>query len=201
MVLVARPGLPANTLADVLKLAREQPGKLSYATSGVGTVLQLTMELIKEQAKVFITHVPYRGGAQIVSDVIGNQVDLAMLVSISATPQIQTGKLKGIAVTSAKRLPTLPAVPAVAEMAGFKGFDMTAWTGLFAPAHTPAAVVERLNREVNEVLNSDEVRAKMQEQGAIAGSGSAADFTRFVQHEQALYARIVKSANIREQER
>ncbi len=164
MVLVARPGLPADTLADVLKLARAKPGHLSYATSGIGTVLHLGMELIKEQGKVFITHVPYRGGAQIVSDVVGNQVDLAMLISGTATPNILAGKLKGIAVTDDRRLATLPQVPAVAESAGFKGFDIVSWTGLFAPARTPAAVVERLNQELGEALKSDEVRSRMQEQ-------------------------------------
>jgi tripartite-type tricarboxylate transporter receptor subunit TctC len=198
MVLVARPGLPAGTLAEVIKLAREQPGKLSYATSGVGTVLHLAMELIKDQAKIFVTHVPYRGGAQIVTDVIGNQVDLAILVSVTATPYIQSRNIKGIAVTGDKRLPTLPSVPTVAETPGFKGFDMVAWTGLFAPAHTPPAVVERLNRELGEILKSDDVRAKMQEQGAIGGSGSPAEFARFVQRQIELYARIVKSANIKE---
>jgi tripartite-type tricarboxylate transporter receptor subunit TctC len=198
MVLVARPGLPANNLAEVLKLAREQPGKLSYATSGIGTVLHLAMELIKDQGKVFITHVPYRGGAQIVTDVVGNQVDLALLVSVTATPQIQARKMKGIAVTDDKRLPALPDVPVVAETPGFKGFDVVAWTGLFAPAQTPPAVVERLNRELNAALSSDEVRSKMQEQGAIGGSGSPAEFARFVQREQERYARIVKAANIKE---
>jgi tripartite-type tricarboxylate transporter receptor subunit TctC len=198
MVLVARPGLPANDLAEVLKLARAQPGKLSYATSGVGTVLQLAMETVKDQAKVYITHVPYRGGAQIATDVIGNQVDLAMLISISATPHILNKKMKGIAVTSDKRLPTLPGVPTLAESPGFKGFDFVAWTGLFAPAQTPAAVIERLNRELNEVLKSDDVRAKMLEQGALGGSGSAAELGRFVQREQARYARIVQAANIKE---
>ncbi|HSH90907.1 MAG TPA: tripartite tricarboxylate transporter substrate binding protein [Ramlibacter sp.] len=198
MVLVARPGLPANNLPEVLKLAKSQPGKLSYATSGIGTVLHLAMELVKDNAKVFITHVPYRGGAQIVTDVVGNQVDLAVLVSVTATPQIQARKMKGIAVTDDKRLPSLPDVPAVAETPGFKGFDMVAWTGLFAPANTPPAIVERLNRELNEVLRADDVRAKMQEQGAIGGSGTPAEFARFVQREQELYARIVKTANIKE---
>lgn len=198
MVLVARPGLPANNLAEVLKLARAQPGKLSYATSGVGTVLQLAMETVKDQAKVYITHVPYRGGAQIATDVIGNQVDLAMLISISATPHILNKKMKGIAVTSGKRLPTLPGVPALAESPEFKGFDFVSWTGLFAPAQTLAAVIERLNHELNEVLKSDEVRAKMLEQGALSGSGSAADLGRFVQREQARYAHIVQAANIKE---
>ncbi|MGH8847316.1 MAG: Bug family tripartite tricarboxylate transporter substrate binding protein [Polaromonas sp.] len=198
MVLVARPGLPANSLAEVLKLAREQPGKLSYATSGIGTVLHLAMEMVKDQGKVFITHVPYRGGAQIVTDVVGNQVDLAILVSVTATPHILAKKMKGIAVTDDRRLPTLPDVPVVAETPGFKGFDVVAWTGLFAPAQTPPAIVERLNRELNEVLNSDEVRAKMQEQGAIGGKGGAAEFAAFVQREQDRYARIVKAANIKE---
>ncbi|MGH6638531.1 MAG: Bug family tripartite tricarboxylate transporter substrate binding protein, partial [Polaromonas sp.] len=198
MVLVARPGLPANTLAEVLKLAREQPGKLSYATSGIGTVLHLAMEMVKDQGKVFITHVPYRGGAQIVTDVVGNQVDLAILVSVTATPHILAKKMKGIAVTDDKRLPTLSEVPVVAETPGFKGFDVVAWTGLFAPAQTPPAVVERLNRELNEVLKSDEIRGKMQEQGALGGKGSAAEFAAFVQREQDRYARIVKAANIKE---
>jgi tripartite-type tricarboxylate transporter receptor subunit TctC len=198
MVIVARPGLPANNLADVLKLARAQPGKLSYATSGIGTVLHLAMELIKDQAKVFITHVPYRGGAQIVTDVVGSQVDLAMLVSVTATPQVQAKKIKAIAVTGGKRLATLPDVPTVAETPGLRGYDVVSWTGLFAPAGTPPAVVERLNRELNEVLRAEDVRAKMAEQGALGGSGSAADFARFVQREQERYGRIVKAANIRE---
>jgi tripartite-type tricarboxylate transporter receptor subunit TctC len=198
MVLVARPGLPANTLAEVIKLAREQPGKLSYATSGIGTVLHLAMELIKDRAGVFITHVPYRGGAQIVTDVAGNQVDLAILVSVTATPNVLAKKMKAIAVTDDKRLATLPDVPTVAETPGFKGFDVVAWTGLFAPARTPPAIVERLNHELNEVLKSDEMRARMQEQGAVGGSGSPAEFARFVQREQERYAGIVKKANIRE---
>jgi len=198
MVLVARPGLPANNLAEVLKLARSQPGKLSYATSGVGTVLHLAMELIKEQAKLDIVHVPYRGGAQIVTDLVGNQVDLAMLVSISATPNVASKKLKGIAVTDERRLTSLPDVPALGEAPEFKGFDIVAWTGLFAPAQTPPAIVERLNRELNEVLRSDEVRSRLAEQGAIAGSGSVSTFAGFVQREQARYARIVQAANIRE---
>lgn len=198
MVLVARPGLPVNNLADVIRLAHEKPGQLSYATSGIGTVLHLAMELIKDQSHAYITHVPYRGGAQIVTDVVGNQVDLAVLVSVTATPQIQSHKVKPIAVTDDKRLAALPDVPTVAETPGFQGYDMVSWTGLFAPAHTPQPIVERLNHEVNEILHSEDVKARMTEQGAIAGSGSAADFGRFVQREQERYARIVRAANIKE---
>jgi tripartite-type tricarboxylate transporter receptor subunit TctC len=196
MVIVARPGLAANNLAEVFELARAQPGKLSYGTSGIGTVLQLAMETLKERAKVDIVHVPYRGGAQIVGDVIGNQLDLAVLVSISAVPHIVGKRVKAIAVTSDKRVASLPDVPTVAETAGLKGFDVVAWTGLFAPAHTPPAIVERLSRELDAVLRSDEMREKLAEQGAVPGNGSPAAFAGFVEREQERYARIVKAANI-----
>ena len=198
MVIVARPGLSAGNLADVIRIAREKPGQLSYATSGVGTVLHLAMEMIKNQSKTFMVHIPYRGGAQIVTDVIGNQVDLAMLVSVTATPHIIARRLKGIAVTDERRLAALPEVPAVAETTGFKGFVIVSWTGLFAPAHTPAPIVARLNRELMDVLRSDDVRARLAEGGALPGAGSAADFARFVAKEESRYGAIVKAANIRE---
>lgn len=198
MVLVARPGLPVKTLADVVALAKKEPGKLSYATSGIGTVLHLGMEMLQRQGGFEVTHVPYRGGAQIATDVIGNQVDLAMLISVSAAPHIQSGKLKGIAVTSAQRLPMLPNVPPVAETPGFKGYDVVSWTGLFAPARTPKAVVDAINQAVNAVLAQPEIRTKLQEQGAVPGKGSAAEFGQFVAREQQRYAQVVKAANIHE---
>ena len=198
MVIIARPDLPANTLAEVIKLAREKPGQLSYGTSGVGSILQLAMETIKTQSKTFIVHVPYRGGAQIVTDVIGKQIDLAVVISVTGAPHLLGKRVKGIAVTDDKRIPSLPGLPTVAETPGFKGFDMVSWTGIFAPAQTPPAIVERLNRELMEVLRADDVRAKLAEGGATPGSGSAADFARFVQKEQARYVAVVKAANIRE---
>ena len=198
MVLAARPGLPVESMADLVRLAREQPGKLGYATSGIGTVLHLAMELVKARAGIEVNHVPYRGGAQIVTDLIGDQVDLAMLISVSAAPNVISGRVKGLAVTSGERLPSLPDVPALAESPGFAGFEIVAWTGIFAPARTPSPIVGQLNAVLNEVLQSDEVRRKLAEQGSIAGSGSAADFGEFVKREQQRYARIVKDANIRE---
>lgn len=198
MVLVARSGLQANTLDEVLKLARAQPGKLTYATSGIGTVLQVAMEMIKAQAKVEINHVPYRGAAQQVTDLMGQQVDLAMLISASAIPNVAAGKIKGIAVTSARRLEALPKVPAAAETPAFKGFEINSWTGLFAPARTPAPIVERLNRELNAILASADVVRTMKEQGVTPGHGDAAGFATFIQREQGRYARIVESAGIRE---
>ncbi len=198
MVLVARPGLAVDSMAELVKLAGSQPGKLTYATSGIGTVLHLAMEIVKSRANIDVTHVPYRGGAQIVTDLIGDQVDLAVLISVSAAPNIASRRIKGIAVTDNKRLRSLPDVPALAESPGFNDFEIKAWTGLFAPAGTPTAVVERLNGELNQVLASDEVRSKLMDQGAIAGSGSAASFEEFLRREQQRYAQIVKDANIRE---
>ena len=198
MVLVARPGLPVQSYAEFVKLAKASPGKYSYATSGVGTVLQLAMELLKGNSGIFVTHVPYRGGAQIATDVIGNQVDLAMLVSTSAIPHVTGGRLKALGVTSAKRLDALPNVPAFGEMPGLKGYEMVSWTGIFAPAATPPAIVARINQELNAVLKDPDVRAKMQEQGALPGSGSAEDLGKFVQAEYARNQKIVKAANIKE---
>ena len=198
LLLVAKPDLPVSNLAQLVQLAKKEPGKLNYATSGIGTVLHLAMEMIKQQGHFFATHVPYRGGAQIATDVIGGQVDLAMMVSVSAAPQVAAGKLKAIATTGAQRLAILPNVPTVAETPGFKGFDVVAWTGLFAPARTPQPVVEQLNQALNAVLSSPDVRSKLQEQGAVAGSGSVKDFGAFVQREEKRYAQAVKAAGIKE---
>ncbi|HSV60307.1 MAG TPA: tripartite tricarboxylate transporter substrate binding protein [Variovorax sp.] len=198
MVLVARPDLGVQNYADFVKLAKASPGKYNYATSGVGTVLQLAMELLKEKSGTYVTHIPYRGGAQIATDVIGNQVDLAMLVSTSAIPHVNGGRLKALGVTSAKRLDALPQVPAFDEMPGLKGYSMVSWTGIFAPAATPAATVKRLNEELNAVLKDPEVRAKLQEQGAVPGSGSPEELGRFVQAEYARNQKIVQAANIKE---
>jgi tripartite-type tricarboxylate transporter receptor subunit TctC len=197
MMIVARPGLPANDLAGLLALARSQPGKLSYATAGVGTVLHLAMERVKQQAGIDVVHVPYKGGAQIITDLIGNQIDLAMLVSVTAVPHVKAGKLKTFGVTSAKRMPSAPEIPALAESRELKGFDMVAWTGLFAPANTPPEIVARLNRELNDALASPDVRGKFEEQGAVIGSGSPADFAAFLRKEQADFEKIVRAAGIK----
>lgn len=198
MVLVARPGLPVQTYGDFVKLAKAAPGKYNYATSGVGTVLQLAMELLKERSAIFVTHVPYRGGAQIATDVIGNQVDLAMLVSTSAIPHVNGGRLKALGVTGSKRLDALPNVPAFDEMPGLKGYSMVSWTGIFAPAATPPATVKRLNEELNAVLKDPEVRTKLLEQGAVPGNGTAEELGKFVLAEYVRNQKIVQAANIKE---
>lgn len=198
MIVMGRPGLPADSFAKVLEMARAQPDTLTYATSGIGTVLHLAMEIIQQQAQVRLRHVPYRGGAQATTDLLGNQVDLAILASGSAVPLVTAGKVKGLAVTTAQRLPTLPDVPAIGELPALKGMAMTAWIGLFAPARTPANIVARLNQDLNQVLQQPEVKAKFAEQSVVPGTGNAAQFGDFVKKEQARYQRIVKDANIKE---
>ena len=198
MVLVARPTLEVTSMAQLVALARSQPGKLSYATSGIGTVLHLAMEMIKQRAGLFIVHIPYRGGAQIATEVIGNQVDLALMVSTSATPHVLAGRMKALAVTGQHRLAQLPNVPTLDETPGFKGLIVNSWTGVFAPARTPVAIVERLNAEINAVLQQGEVRGKLAEGGALVGSGSAASFAQFTRDERTRFEAIVKAAQIKE---
>ncbi|MFN0183010.1 MAG: Bug family tripartite tricarboxylate transporter substrate binding protein [Aquabacterium sp.] len=198
MALVARNGLGIDSMAGLLQRARKEPGRLSYATSGVGTVLHLAMEMIKDRARIFAVHIPYRGGAQIASDVIGGQVDLAMMVSTSATPHVQAGRMKALAVTGAQRLPTLPNVPTLTELPEFKGLVVESWTGVFAPKGTPAAIVDRLNGDINAVLAMDDVRGKLADGGALVGSADRAAFARFIAAEQARFEKIVKAANIKE---
>ena len=199
MVLVARPGLPVRSYDDFVKLAKASPGKYSYATSGVGTVLHLATELLKQRSGIFVTHIPYRGAAQIATDVIGEQVDTAMLISAGALPgYIQSGKLKALGVTGTKRLESLPGVPTFDEMPGLKGYSMVAWTGIYAPARTPAPIVARINQELNAVLAEPEIRAKLQEQGALPGSGSAEELGRFAQAEYARNQKVVQGVNFKD---
>lgn len=199
VVLMARPGLPAKNMAELIALAKAQPGKVTYGTSGVGTVLHLAMEMVQERAKVQMVHVPYRGGAQITNDVMGGQVDTGYLVTTSATPLVQQGKLQALGVTSAKRIESIPNVPAFAETPVLKGLEINTWTGLFAPKGTPAAVVTRLAIELDAVLKQPDVQQRLKDGGATPGHGTPAQFAAFLKKEKAAYAAIVTSAKIEQE--
>ncbi|CAB5515364.1 Bug family tripartite tricarboxylate transporter substrate binding protein [Achromobacter anxifer] len=199
VVLLARPGLPVKNMDELIALAREKPDTLTYASSGVGTVLHLAMEVMQDQAKVKLVHVPYRGGAQITNDVMGGQVDLGLLVTTSATPLVQQKKLQALGVTSAARVATLPDVQAFGETPALKGFELNTWTGVFAPAGTDPAIVQRLNQELNAVLQLHDVQKRLAEGGAMPGQGTPQDFAAFLKKEKDLYAHIVKSANIQQE--
>lgn len=199
VVLMARPGFPAQNMQELIALAKAQPGKITYGTSGVGTVLHLAMEMVQERAKVQMVHVPYRGGAQIINDVMGGQVDTGYLVTTSATPLVQQGKLHALGVTSAQRIDSIPSVPAFAETPVLKGMEINTWTGLFAPKGTPAAVITRLASELDAVLKTPDVQQRLKDGGATPGSGTPAQFAAFLKKEKAAYAAIVTSAKIEQE--
>ena len=198
MLLVARTDLPVKNYADFVKLAKAEPGKYTYATSGVGTVLHLAMEQLKQRSGIFVTHVPYRGGAQIANDVMGKQVDLAMLVSASSIPHVRAGSLKALGVTGKQRIASLPDVPTFDEMPGLKGYDVLTWTGIFAPKGTPPAIVSKLNEALNDALKDPDVRARLAEQGALPGSGSPEALGSFAQAEFARNQKLVPTLNLKD---
>jgi tripartite-type tricarboxylate transporter receptor subunit TctC len=196
MILVAHPSLPANNLAELLAFAKKNPGKLNYASSGIGTIPHLATEMVKARAGVHMVHIPYRGAAQIANDVAGKQVDLAMLISASALPHVQSKTIKALVVTGDARLPGLPDVPTVAEANGFKGFNVVSWAGLYAPARTPPAVLQRLAQEVSEVLKSDAVRNKLMEQAIVPRGGTPSTFESFIVQDRAQFTQVLKTVSL-----
>ena len=196
-VLVTRTGLPVNNLAELLQYARAHPGQLNYASPGVGNVFHVAMDFMKLQSRIDVVHVPYKAAPQILSDLIGNQIDMAMMTPSTALASIKAGKVKALGVTVGERLAASPDVPTLAETPDLKGFHFISSIGLFAPAGTPAAVVERLNRELNVILASADVRKTFEDLAATPGSGSAAAFATFLRGELARNERVVKAAGIK----
>jgi len=198
MVLVGKTALPAKNADELIALARAQPGKLSYASSGVGTPLNLAGELIKQQGKVNITHVPYKGASAMATDLLGGQIDLAVMVLSSALPHIQAGRVKAYGVTEARRSAVAPGVPALAETPALKGVDMGVWFGLMGPAGTPRPVIDRLNTEMQAVLAMPEVKKKLAEAGVEVAPANPAQFAGFIKRETGSYRTIVQTAGIHE---
>ena len=192
-VLVVNPSVPANNVQELIAYIKANPGKVNFASSGSGTSIHLAGELFKTMAGVSMTHVPYKGSAPAVTDLLGGQVQLMFDNLPSALPHIKAGKLRALAVTSTQRASALPDVPTVAE-AGLPGFDATSWFGLLAPAGTPKDVVAKLNAEVAKWLASPEAREKLASQGAIAAGQSPEDFTRHIAAETAKWQKVVKES-------
>lgn len=197
LVLVGRPGLKPDTLAELLPLLRSQPGKFTYATSGIGTSLHIAGEMINLRGGVKMTHVPYRVGAQIVTELMGNVVDLAVLPVPLVAEQVKAGKIKAYGITEKERSPALPSVPSLSENGALEGVDLSVWFGVFAPAGTDPAIVARVNREMGEVLKQPEVREKFATFGLRpAGLGPDA-FARFLAQESEKFTEVVRAANIK----
>lgn len=196
LVLVARPSLPVDSVANLVEAARKAPGKITFASSGIGTSHQLSGELLKALANIDLLHVPYKGSAPAHVDLMGGTVDIMFDNIVPVTPHIKSGKLKALAVTTKMRAPTLPDVPTMAE-AGYPNFEAVAWFGLLAPAGTPPAIVERLSKEVNAILKTPELTARLAGMGAIVQGTQPAEFGRFMSAEVKKWAPVTARAQIR----
>ncbi|CAN7227418.1 tripartite tricarboxylate transporter substrate binding protein [Variovorax paradoxus] len=191
-VLVVHPSVPAKNLAELVALAKKEPGKLNYASLGNGTAAHLGMEMLKSEAGVDITHVPYKGSAPAVSDLLAGQVQMMVDGLPSALPHVKAGKLRAIALTSLHRAPSLPGLPTIAET--YPGFYADAWSGLFAPKGTPQPVVDKLSAEVQRILKLPDVREKLMALGAEPVGSTQAEFTAHVKREIDKWAKVVRTS-------
>jgi tripartite-type tricarboxylate transporter receptor subunit TctC len=195
-VFIANPTLPANSVKELIELARKRPGEIPYSSSGPGGAPHLAMELFKRQAGVNLTHVPYKGSGPGMNDLLGGRVMVTMDSLLQALPQIKAGRLKALAVLGPKRSALLPDVPTVAE-AGVPGYALTNWFGLLAPAATPKEVLSQLNRDVRQVLTDPEIRKKIADMGADVVGNSAQEFGAAMRAEAAQWAEVIKAAEIK----
>jgi len=196
LILVAHPNFQAKTLKDVIALSKSQSGGLSYGTSGTGGTPHIAGELLKQRTGANLVHVPYKGGGQAMTDVLGGNIPLVYTAVAGAVSHVKSGKLHAVAVSSAQRAPSLPEVPTFIE-AGLADFDINSWVGLLAPAKTPKAIVDKLNSELNAVLNDPVVRERLVTLGISASPGGPERFGRDMARDLARYAAVVKAANIK----
>ena len=191
LVLVVNPSVQANNLQDLIKLAKANPGKFNYASSGNGTPYHMAGELFKHMAGIQLTHIPYKGSAGARTDVLSGQVDMMFDAVTTMSENIKANKVKGIATTGRARSNVLPDMPTMNE-SGVPQYDAVIWLGLMAPAGTPEAIVSKLNAEINKIVNSADVKATWSKQGAVPMSMTVPVFTKFVADDVAKWANIVK---------
>lgn len=192
-VLMAHPSLGVRSIPELVRLTREKPGQLTYASSGNGTSSHLAMEMLKTMAGINILHVPYKGTAPANQDLMGGHVALQFDGVTAALPMLRSGRVVGVGVTSAKRVGAAPDIAPIAE-AGFPGFEYTAWVGLLAPAGTPRPVVDRLNTEMVKILASPDIRHKLSEAGFEVASSTPEGFGSFIQSEIVKLGKVVKAS-------
>jgi tripartite-type tricarboxylate transporter receptor subunit TctC len=195
-LLVAHPSVKANNVKELIALAKAQPGKLTYASAGNGTTVHLAAELFNSMAGVDIMHVPYKGSAPAVTDLMGGQVDIMFDSLSSAKPYVESGKLKALAVTTVKRSSVFPNVPTIAE-SGIPGYELSGWYAVFVPAKTPKAIVDRLNAELVKALKQASVRARFAQIGAEPVGSSPQELANTLKTETTRWAKIVRERNIK----
>jgi tripartite-type tricarboxylate transporter receptor subunit TctC len=196
-IAVVPPSMPVSNMAEFVELARKSPGKLNYAHTGAGSTNHLPVELLKMSRKLFIVPITYRGQPQAITDVLGGQIQLFVGAPALLVPHVKAGKLKAIAVTSAKRLEDVPAVPTLAEGGFGDVLGGSGWFGFVAPAGTPPAIVKRFNEEINIALKSPEVIERLRKAYAFAEGGTPEEFTKFLSDEGTRWTKLVKEAGIK----
>ncbi len=196
-ILVVHPVMPVKTVADLVALARAKPGTINYASTGTGTSPHLTTELFRQAAKITITHVPYKGSAPAITDLLGGHIDLFFCNMLSATPHVNSGRLRALAVSSSQRSPATPQVPTVAE-SGYANFETTTWFGIMAPATVPEGVVTKLQAEVAKTLRRADVQEQLVSQGATATLDRNRDeFADYLKAEIDKWAKVVNTLGIK----
>ncbi|HEY0336296.1 MAG TPA: tripartite tricarboxylate transporter substrate binding protein [Burkholderiales bacterium] len=197
-VLAIHPSLPAKNLKELIALAKARPGTLNFGSSGLGSSNQMAGELLKVMAGVNIVHVPYKGNAPALTDLLGGHVEMIFSGVPALVPHIQSGRVRAIAIGSLKRFPALPNVPTFDE-SGVKGYEATTWFGLLAPAKTPRDILARLNVEVDKALKNPDIKEKFLNDGLEPMGGSADAFAKFIRSEIDKYAKVIKAADIPKQ--
>ena len=196
LVLSARPGLGVKSMRELIALAKANPGKLTCGTAGIGTAPHFGLEVLNRSANIEITHVPLKGGAPLLTDLLGGHIDLGFEVTTAVLPHIKAGKLVPLAITSSKRLASFAEVPTMAEV-GFPELEITLWGGLLAPVGTPAPVIKRLNVELVKIMNSTEIRDQWTSGGALVVASTPEEFGAFIRAEQARWARLIKQTGVK----
>ncbi|MCC7225660.1 MAG: tripartite tricarboxylate transporter substrate binding protein [Burkholderiaceae bacterium] len=196
LVLSVANSLPVKNLGELIALAKKEPGKLTFGSSGIGGAHHLSGEMFREDAKIDIVHVPYKGGAPASTDLMAGHLSMMFEMGYAAMPSIKAGKIRPLAVTSAKRIDLLPDVPTMAE-SGVPGFESYNWQGIIAPAGTPAPVIARLNAAFNEILKDPDVVRAIADTGSQPAGGTPEAFGLFIEAERQKWAKVIKAANIK----
>jgi tripartite-type tricarboxylate transporter receptor subunit TctC len=195
-VLIVGANSPIKSVQDIVSISKSKPGSLSFASAGNGTSQHLSSELFKTMTKIDMVHIPYKGSAPAIQDVMAGQVPLMFDTTVVAAPFIESGRVRALAVTSSKRLPSLPNVPTMAE-AGVSGYDVVAWQGIFAPAGTPAPIVQRLYTEISAILKQPDMQERLAKLGVEPSGMSPQQFASFQTAEVTKWAKVVKEAKVR----
>ena len=196
LLIVAHPSLPAKTAKDLIALAKAKPGDLNFASPGQGSVIHMATEYFASMAKIKMNHIPYKGTGPALTDTIAGQTSLLFSSTAAALPHVKSGRLKAIAVTTAKRIPALPDVPTVNE-SGLKGYEVVLWHGLIGPKGLPKAVVDRLNSEVTKLLKSKDSEEQLQNDGVSPAGGTPAQFAAQIKKELGVWKKVAADAGVK----